>query len=316
MKYSVIIPVYNVERQLNRCLDSVAHQNRDDLEVIIVDDGSTDGSGMICDDYAGKYDNFNVIHQDNKGLSGARNAGLEIAGGEWILFLDADDYWAEDYLDVIDETIRKHPSEYYKFNYEKVFDDRKPIRNALIVENEYIELAEEADRLSFLTDRVLVYSVGWEAHTGVYKKSLIDEYCIRFTDTKRVFAEDMLFTMEYILHVRNAYLICNFLYMYYTREGSLSINADNDTVLPRLYNLLGIFENEIRQYKVLRKNFFRVYFHIVNFHVKYNLKDVAIDTLIAQIKELDAAKKYSKFGKLIKKDRTLCGYIMYGRNWL
>jgi glycosyltransferase involved in cell wall biosynthesis len=316
MKYSVIIPVYNVEQQLHRCLDSVAAQNRDDLEVILVDDGSTDGSGSICDEYAKKYDYFRLIHQDNKGLSGARNTGLEFAQGEWILFLDADDYWSDDFMDVIDNTLQIHPSDYYKFNYEKVFDNREPIKKALIVENDDVDISNAENKLVFLTEKVLVYSIGWEAHTGVYKKSIIDGADLRFTDTQKVFAEDMLFTMEYILHANSVYLICNFLYMYYTREGSLSVNADIGTILPRLFNLLHIFESDIEKCKILKKNFFRIYFHIINFHVKYNLKDIDIETLINQINELNKLKYYDRFNKLIKKDNALMGHVMYGRNWL
>ena len=316
MKYSVIIPVYNVEQQLHRCLDSVAAQNRDDLEVILVDDGSTDGSGSICDEYANKYDHFRLIHQTNKGLSGARNAGLELAQGEWILFLDADDYWSGDFVEVIDSTLQMHPSDYYKFNYEKVLDNREPIKKPLIVENDVVDISNAENKLAFLTEKVLVYSIGWEAPTGVYKKSIIDGADLRFTDTQKVFAEDMLFTMEYILHANSVYLICNFLYMYYTREGSLSVNADTGTVLPRLFNLLHIFERDIEKCKILKKNFFKIYFHIINFHVKYNLRDVDIESLRNEIKELNSKRKYKKFSKLIRRDSKLCSYIKYGRDWL
>ena len=316
MKYSVIIPVYNVEQQLHRCLDSVVVQNRDDLEVILVDDGSTDGSESICDEYAQKYDYFRTIHQENKGLSGARNTGLELAQGKWILFLDADDYWSKDYLDVIDDTVEKNPSEYYKFNYVKVFDDKEPIKKALIVENEAIDISNEEKKLKFLTDKILVYSVGWEAYTGVYKKSIIEKYDLKFTDTQKVFAEDMLFTLEYILRANSVYLICDFLYMYYTREGSLSISVDNRTILPRLFNLLEIFEYDIKKNKTLKKSFYKVYFYIINFHVKYNLRDVDIESLRNEIKSLNSKRQYKKFSKLIRRDNTLCSYIKYGRDWL
>ena len=161
-----------------------------------------------------------------------------------------------------------------------------------------------------------MYAVGWEAPTGVYKRSIIEKYDLRFTDTQKVFAEDMLFTMEYILHSNSVYLICNFLYMYYTREGSLSINVDNRTILSRLFNLLEIFECDIKKNKILEKNFYKVYFHIINFHVKYNLREVDIESLSEEIKSLNAERHYKKFGKLIRRDGLLCSYIKYGRDWL
>lgn len=91
-KISVVIPVYNVEQYLEECVDSVLKQTYRDYEIILVDDGATDGSGHICDQYAEKYSCVKVIHQKNGGLSAARNAGFEEASGEYIYFLDSDDY--------------------------------------------------------------------------------------------------------------------------------------------------------------------------------------------------------------------------------
>ena len=91
-KISVIIPVYNVKSYLNRCIESVLTQTYQNLEVIIVDDGSFDGSSEICDAFAQRDSRVKVLHQVNQGLSAARNAGIEISSGEWVAFLDSDDY--------------------------------------------------------------------------------------------------------------------------------------------------------------------------------------------------------------------------------
>lgn len=92
IKFSIIIPIYNVEQYLRECLDSVLNQDmNDEIEAILINDGSTDGSGKICDEYNEKCMNFSVIHQDNQGLSGARNVGIRNAMGEYIIFLDSDD---------------------------------------------------------------------------------------------------------------------------------------------------------------------------------------------------------------------------------
>ena len=95
VKLSIIIPVYRVEATLNRCIDSVLNQNLDDFEVILVDDGSPDNCPMMCDEWAQKDHRIRVIHQENKGLSGARNSGIDIAQGDSITFVDSDDYIAE-----------------------------------------------------------------------------------------------------------------------------------------------------------------------------------------------------------------------------
>ena len=92
MKLSVVIPVYNVEKYLQECVDSVLNQTLKEFELIAVDDGSTDHSGAILDEYQEKDSRITVIHKENGGLSSARNAGLDIAKGEWIAFVDSDDW--------------------------------------------------------------------------------------------------------------------------------------------------------------------------------------------------------------------------------
>ena len=91
-KVSIIVPVYKVEKYLNRCVDSILAQTFTDFECILVDDGSPDGCPAICDEYAKKDNRIKVIHQENKGVSAARNAGLDMAKGEYILFVDSDDW--------------------------------------------------------------------------------------------------------------------------------------------------------------------------------------------------------------------------------
>ena len=91
-KISIIVPVYNVEQYLAECIESIRNQSLTDIEIILVDDGSPDNSGAICDDYARKDDRIRVIHKKNGGLSSARNAGLEVAIGEYIGFVDSDDW--------------------------------------------------------------------------------------------------------------------------------------------------------------------------------------------------------------------------------
>lgn len=93
MTFSIIIPIYNVEKYLRQCIDSVLAENFLDCEIILVNDGSPDGCGEICDEYANKYSHIKVIHKHNGGLSDARNAGIKEAKGDYLIFLDSDDYW-------------------------------------------------------------------------------------------------------------------------------------------------------------------------------------------------------------------------------
>lgn len=109
IRFSVVVPVYNVEQYLIECLESIIHQNTEGIEVIIVDDGSTDGSGQICKAYEAAYSAIKYIRQENAGLGAARNVGFLHAQGEYVIFLDSDDYWREDCVDKLWECLVKHP---------------------------------------------------------------------------------------------------------------------------------------------------------------------------------------------------------------
>ena len=102
-KVSIIVPVYNVEKYLQRCIESILTQTETDFELLLIDDGSKDKSGLICDEYAQKDKRVNVIHKENGGVSSARNLGIEKANGEWMCFIDADDYVRQDFLSDIQQ---------------------------------------------------------------------------------------------------------------------------------------------------------------------------------------------------------------------
>lgn len=127
-KISVIIPVYNVEAYLNRCVQSIVEQTHQNLQIILVDDGSPDGSPAMCDEWAGKDDRIQVIHQKNSGLSGARNAGLAVADGEYVVFVDSDDYIKNTMLADLLELCNRHQAEvavcgYTRFSGERLTDE-------------------------------------------------------------------------------------------------------------------------------------------------------------------------------------------------
>ena len=116
IKVSVVIPIYNVEKYLGECVDSVLRQTYKELEIILVDDGSPDRCGDICDEYARKDSRITVIHKPNGGLSDARNAGMELASGEYIYFLDSDDYLADNAVELLLKTARKHRTDILLFD--------------------------------------------------------------------------------------------------------------------------------------------------------------------------------------------------------
>ena len=113
----LVIPVYNVEKYLQRCVDSVCHQSHKNLEIILVDDGSPDACPQICDEYAKRDNRVVVIHQSNRGLYAARNAGIDIANGEWLCFIDSDDYIQDNTIEIMLNAIKKNKSQSSKSTY-------------------------------------------------------------------------------------------------------------------------------------------------------------------------------------------------------
>lgn len=124
---SVIIPVYNAERYLAACLESVVRQGLEDCEVIVVDDGATDGSPQICDEYAARYPQFRVIHQENRGVAAARNRGIDEAQGEYVVFLDSDDFWVPGSIGPLLAKAREHDLDVLGFKYVNVPEDTKEV---------------------------------------------------------------------------------------------------------------------------------------------------------------------------------------------
>ncbi len=125
-KFSIIVPIYGVEKYIKKCVNSVLEQNYNNYELILVDDGSPDKCPIICDDYAEKDNRVIVIHKENGGSSDARNIGIEKAIGDYIIFLDGDDYWLEiDLLKKLNERINQFDSEVICLNYKKVYKSGK-----------------------------------------------------------------------------------------------------------------------------------------------------------------------------------------------
>lgn len=173
MKVSIIIPVYNAEKYLPRCIQSVLNQTYKNIEIILVDDGTKDNSGIMCDDYATHDERIKVIHKENGGLSFARNAGIEIASGEAIFFLDSDDYLSDDCIRKLVNLLQDHLA------------DVSIIQMKYIPENvNEVDLSQDTDEIKVMTaEKAIEESLYQKLYTccapaKLYRRSVIGE--IRF----------------------------------------------------------------------------------------------------------------------------------------
>lgn len=140
---SVIVPVYKVEAYLDKCVRSILSQTYREMEVILVDDGSPDGCGRMCDEYAQKDSRVRVIHKKNGGLSDARNAGVKEAVGKYLLFVDSDDWIREDLIEKTVETAEQHSADIVQFDYYCVENGREEVRTCSLPADRTLNLAEE-----------------------------------------------------------------------------------------------------------------------------------------------------------------------------
>lgn len=212
---SVIIPVYKVERFICRCIDSVIGQAYKNLEIILVDDGSPDRCGEICDDYAKKDKRIRVIHQKNQGLSAARNAGLEIAAGQWLYFLDSDDYISAPAIEKMVSAAEKGHYDIVIAGYYIITSDKKTVSRS--------ENWEKTDDLTEICRKILLNELPNFVCGKLYKRGLWKN--VRFPLHQLV--EDMYVNGELFFTAESACVIPDPLY-FYSRENENSLSRGSD----------------------------------------------------------------------------------------
>lgn len=201
-KISVIVPVYKVEEYLHRCVDSILSQSFTDFELILVDDGSPDNCGKICDEYAQKDSRVKVIHKKNGGASNARNVGIKNATGEWITFIDADDYIEQNFLNIPNETTE-----------DLLIQNYKQEKNNQITSVEFAKSVMcQTDMQNFIDENLhqVIFLSPW---AKFYKRSLLNSCRITFIENIKV-GEDNLFVLDYLFQTRSIRILGSSNYVY------------------------------------------------------------------------------------------------------
>lgn len=235
MKFSVIVPVYNVKDYLEKCVSSVLAQTEGDYELLLVDDGSTDGSGALCDELSARR-GCRVIHQENGGLGAARNTGIEAAQGEYLIFLDSDDYIAPSMLEGLLAEMAQHPADIYSFGLVTTdgqkdiaaFRDDLPYHRPLTLESCPQILLTLPNACCRAVRRTLFLSSG-----------------IRFPS--QVWYEDIRTTTKLFALAESIVALPDTWYYYVQREGSITRNANldrNREIMDAFEDLLGWYREQ------------------------------------------------------------------------
>lgn len=213
---SVIIPMYNTVKYIQKCVDSVLNCNFSDMEIVIVDDGSKDGSGELCRKLYGNRDNVILIEQENHGVSHARNVGMEAASGEWIAFVDSDDYVAPEFISSMVSVAEKNPRSLVACKWiEKNLDGTL---RACSATNGGVQYFFDEERFLAVLDNNVLCGYSWNK---LFNNKIIKEGNLKF-DTSIKITEDLLFCIEYINHVDSIICINTPLYYYINNYNSSS----------------------------------------------------------------------------------------------
>ena len=231
MQLSIIVPIYNVAPYLRKCVDSLLAQDYADYEIILVDDGSTDDSGIVCDRLAAADPRVTAIHQLNGGVSSARNAGLEAATGEYVAFVDADDALLGGAL----KNMSTENSDLVVAGYAKGNQVCTPADDQLFEGAEQISSFLDS---SILMDKLPLLNTVW---CKMFKSELIQSAGLKFDETLR-YGEDKLFVLKYLTHVESVRTISTTVYDYIVREGSLSCDESSDKHLTQVLSLIEKYE--------------------------------------------------------------------------
>lgn len=302
---TIIVPIYKVERYLSKCIDSILAQTYTDFELLLIDDGSPDKSGAICDEYAIRDTRVRVFHKSNGGPSSARNYGLEQANGKWIAFIDSDDTIEPNYLSNFNQTdnidVQLYAQGYKIIGTDSKIHYRRLPNKGNISKEDTFKYLEESD-------------ISNSPVFKLYSIEVIKQNNLKF-DEKTSYGEDHLFTLEYFKYIKRGSLSSECGYNYIRREISLTnrnvpINElchyyiESDRIFKSIFNspqkIIHIFNQ--RKYSTIKRLFQEI--------KRQNISTEKIESIKSIIKS-----SYSPFGLSIKQ-RLLCKVLLSSPSYM
>lgn len=260
---SIIVPVYNVEKYLKKCVNSIITQTYTNLEIILVDDGSKDSSGEMCDEFSKSDSRIKVIHRKNGGLSAARNSGIEVYRGKYVTFIDSDDWIEPTYVEYLYYLLKKYNSDVSQCAF-RYIDSKKKIYNK-VTNSDYEEVYNSKDAIKNLLHSKYLITSAWGK---LYKRCFFDR--LRYPEGKLF--EDIPVTYQVMLDSEKICYGDHALYNYFYNEGSISKSSFN----PRRLEAIEFMKDSIEKVKeiyndldaecdvALFKSYFNIYLTFEN----------------------------------------------------
>lgn len=303
--FSILIPVYNVEKYLRECVESVINQTFDDYEVIMIDDGSTDQSSAICDEYAQKYERIAAFHQKNKGLMMARKEGILRACGQYCLFLDSDDYYDIHLLEEAEKYITAYDLDILIFNLAEVYKSKVCTSSMGAVTFEVIERREAISRF-----------LATNHYTSIVKKVIRRDMVLPLVEDVYIplnYSEDALQTAYFLTVAQKIGVLDKPLYYYRRRASSLIHSMSAEGILEvqsAAQRVLACFEERNLLAESDKKAFYK---KLLNTYMDkiYRLNSVPM-AMSDHVKKLDYLRKDTSFISLMEKENRK-GIVVYNR---
>lgn len=307
MDVSVIIPIYNTDKYLSACIESVLQQTDVSLEIILVDDGSKDSSGNICNNYAEKYDNIKVIHILNSGPATAKNEGLKMAQGNYIALTDSDDKMEPQMLHKMVSVGYQHDADIICCNYKQI-DEQGKISHLNSTNQQYILNHEEGLIHFFSKDKI--YSQCW---TKLYKRKMLTDYQINNDPGLRT-DEDFIFNIKAFTHAQKTVIVDEPLYVYTHRNNSLAhayFKRNISQYIDNRIKRVQVTQDAVKNESEIVKEWSTV--HIIMYYNEL-LGKVAIFPEYYTDKRIIDIVRYIKQNKnLLDKFYRLCGFSKLGK---
>lgn len=288
-KISIIVPVYNVEQFLDDCIKSLLNQTYNNIEIILVDDGSTDSSSSICDKYAKKDDRIKVIHKVNGGLSSARNTGLDNVTGEYIMFSDSDDMFLPNSCEVMINEMERTNADYVIGNYQNCNEDGTIWKNPIFNKEKYKNF-----KLSIKDYKNSFFIMNSSVCNKIFRTEFIKKLDVRFVEGLP--AEDAIFSTYCFMKSSNVYFISDVMYLYRQRSEASSISMNCS---------FKYFDGINKAYRLIYENFkengelgFYRYFYAKS--MTYILYKFIDSTLLIEEEKIDILANMRWFYKLSK----------------
>lgn len=292
---SVVVPIYKVEEYIDKCITSILCQTLSDIEIILVDDGSPDKCGQIAEYYANQDPRIKVIHKDNGGLSSARNAGLGIATGDYIQFVDSDDWIDPTMIEKMYNASKKVASDLVICNYRRVYKDQVE-EDFLHLENEYFNL-NDIGLQEYFYSYYFPYVHGHEVTNKLYKREIIIKNDLKFEKNVEVFSEDLLFNLYFLCHINVISSLKDTFYNYLQRGNSI-MNSSQPNQIKQSYILFEKFSlhsAKAGKSEELKEILPLLFYELIQEAINYVVKSGAdINAIHIKLKEISKAEIYRK----------------------